>query len=107
MEFSGAQEGDVVSVAVDAMAMNLDRSCRATKPSDWIFAYYAQPIGRPKKRLALRLSVMPQGKQNLTSSAFLMTFARHFLIKTLKFDMYICSDGDSGDNKRHYEFFKK
>jgi hypothetical protein len=49
VELSGVQEGDVVSVAVDRMAMNSNRSCLAAMPSDDMFVNCARPRARPKK----------------------------------------------------------
>jgi hypothetical protein len=53
MELSGVQPGDDVSIAVDAMAMTADRACLAAKSSNYLFVYYAQPLSRPGKCLAL------------------------------------------------------
>jgi hypothetical protein len=61
MELSGVQEDDVVSVAIDTMAMNLDRSCLAAKSSDYMFVYYAQPLDR-RSVWCCTFSVISQGR---------------------------------------------
>jgi hypothetical protein len=55
MERSGVQESGIVSVAIDGMATNPDRSDLAAKCSEYMFAYYVQPLARPKKCLPLHV----------------------------------------------------
>jgi hypothetical protein len=55
MKLSGVKDSAAVSVAVDAMAMSPDRSCLAAKSSDYLFVFYAQPLERPNKCLALHI----------------------------------------------------
>jgi hypothetical protein len=44
IDLTGVGKGDVVSVAVDAMAMIPDRSCLAAKSNDYFFVSSAQPL---------------------------------------------------------------
>jgi hypothetical protein len=89
IELSDVQEGGVVSVAVDAMAMNPNRSCLAAKPV--IICSYIMPSRWLDRRSVWRctFSVMPQGRPDRTCSTFSMTFAGCFLIDTLKTDIYV------------------
>jgi hypothetical protein len=106
MKFSGIQSGDVVSVAVDTMAMSPDRSCLAAKSSDSLFMSYAQPLARPKKCLALHIFRGQLGRAG-DAVQLLLNLTCRVLSEEGTQVRYVCSDGDAGYNKRHPEFFKK
>jgi hypothetical protein len=106
MQLSGVRPGDVVSVAVDAMAVAPDRSCLAAKSSDCLFVYDAQPLDRPKKCMALHVLKHGSGQavrlvQDRLDLVSGVLTERGVQVK----DVY--SDGDPGSNKRHHEFFMR
>jgi hypothetical protein len=107
LQLSDIQEADVVSVAVDAMAMTLDhRSFMVAKPADHSFVYYAQPPFRPKKCLALHVLRDNSGKAGNKVQLALGKFCKALFERNVEV-RYVCSDGDSGCNKQHYDFFMK
>jgi hypothetical protein len=88
MQLSDIQKGDLVFVAIDAMAMTPDhRSFLAAKPGDYLFIYYAQPLSRPKKCLALHVLRDNSGKAGNKVQLTLDKFARLFLTEVLKSDI--------------------
>jgi hypothetical protein len=105
MKLSGVQPGDVVSVAVDAMAMSPDRSCLAAHSSDYLLVFYAQPLARPNKCLALHVHKGASGQAGKEVQT-LLDFICDMLSQRGIQVRYVCSDGDAGYNKRHHEFFK-
>jgi hypothetical protein len=106
MELFRFEQGDIVSVAVDAMAMTPDRSCLAAKSGDYLFLFYAQPLAWPKKCMSLNVFCGQSGDagdriQYLLSSICQAVKDSGVVLR------YVCSDGDSGHNKRHCKFFKE
>jgi hypothetical protein len=106
MRISGVQPGDVVSVAVDAMAMAPDRVCLAAKSSDYLFVYYAQPLNRSNKCMALHMFKGNSGSAVADVQKRLELIC-HVLTELGVQVKFVCSDGDPGHNKRHHAFFMK
>jgi hypothetical protein len=104
MELSRIEQGDIVSVAVDAMSMSPDRSCLAAKSGDYLFVFCAEPLARPKKCLALHLFPSQSGHAG-DSTQYLLDSICQALKDAGVVVRYVCFDGDSDDNKRHYKFF--
>jgi hypothetical protein len=107
MRLSDIQEGEVVSVAVDAMAMTPDhRPFIAAKSGDYLFLDYAQPLSRSKRCLVLRVLHDNSGKAGNKVQLTLNNFCKSLSDRNTEV-RYACSDGDSSYNKRHYDFVMK
>jgi hypothetical protein len=72
----------------------------AAKPGDYLFVDSDQPFSRPKKCLALRIL-----HDNLGKASNKVQFTLDKICKALSDRnaevRYVCSNGDSGYNKRH------
>jgi hypothetical protein len=95
----------VVSVAVDAIAMNPDRSYLPTKKSDYAFVVFVQPLDRRYRCFPLHVK-RKEGSGNATAevrkavSAVCEALSRHGIVVKYK-----SADGDKGHNEAHAEFF--
>jgi hypothetical protein len=106
MRVSGVQPKDLVSVAVDAMAMTPERSSVGAKSSDYMFVIYAQPLDRRSKCFPVHVVQNPSGEakkvvQNAVDAVCAALVTRGIVPKS------VCSDGDACFNARHHAFFKK
>jgi hypothetical protein len=106
LDTTGLPEGSVVSVAVDAMAMNPDRSYLPTKQSEYAFVVFVQPLNRRYRCLPLHVrqhvsgQATPDIRQAVTTVCDVLS-AAGLIVK------YKCADGDKGHNKAHEEFFNQ
>jgi hypothetical protein len=106
MKLSGVCKDDIVSVAVDAMAMSPDRSCLGAKSSDYVFVYYAQPLLRRNKCMALHVHRNESGQAGSRVQFNIDQICAALSNRGIEV-RYVCSDGDAGYNQRHQQFFKK
>jgi hypothetical protein len=105
-EVSRIEQGDIVSVAVDAMVMSTDRSCLVAKSGDDLFVFYAQPLARSKKSIALHVFRGQSGHAGDPIQYFLDSICQGLKDAGVVV-RYVCSDGDFGYSERHYKFFKE
>jgi hypothetical protein len=106
MQLSGVTAEEVVSVAVDAMAMSPDRSCFAAKARDYLFVFYAQPLARPKKCFPLHVLRNDSGQAKKNVHVIVNTICDALAARGVQV-RYVCSAGDPGYNQRHHDFFKR
>jgi hypothetical protein len=71
-----------------------------------LFVYYAQPLSRPKKFLALHVLRDNSGKVGNKVQFTLDKICKALSDRNVAVQ-YVCSEGDSGCNKQHYEFFMR
>jgi hypothetical protein len=95
----------IVSVAVDAIAMNPDRSYLPSSKSDYAFVVFVQPLDRRYLCFALHVK-QKKGSGNATVEIreavieICWALSGHgILVK------YNCADGDKGHNRAHAKFF--
>jgi hypothetical protein len=106
MGVSSIRPHDVISVAVDAMAMSSERPCLSAKASNDLFVLYVQPLSRPNKCLALHVLQGMSGRATESVQSSLNHIYENLSERGLRVK-YVCSDGDQEYNKRHKVFFKK
>jgi hypothetical protein len=98
--------GSFVSIAVDAMAMNPDRSYLPANHCDNEFVIYVQPLDR--RYSCWPLHVMPHPNGRATSDVFdAVKQAREALSVEGLIVKFECSDGDAGHNQSHRDFFRE
>jgi hypothetical protein len=96
-----------VSLAVDAIAMNPDRSYLPTKNSDYTFVVFVQPLDRNFRCFPLHIR-QKLGSGNATPDIrAAVDEVRKALEKHLVVVKYKCADGDKGHNEAHAKFFKE
>jgi hypothetical protein len=71
-----------------------------------MFVCYVQPLARPKKCLALHNFPDAAGKAGPDVQRVLNDICKAFSQRNIKV-RYVCSDDDSGYNRRHHEIVKK
>jgi hypothetical protein len=102
LEMTNLPEHSVVSVPVDAMAMNADRSYLPSKKSDSAFVIFVQPLDRRYRCLPLHVMRHESGQATSDVQAAIAAVCealwRHPVVVKYK-----CADGD----KRHNEARRK
>jgi phenylpyruvate tautomerase PptA (4-oxalocrotonate tautomerase family) len=94
----------VVSVAIDAMAMNRDRSYLPSKDADYRCAIYRQPVDRRYQGMPLHTISSTKGQSNAAVKAVIDQVCQAFTDRDLVVE-YFCSDGDPGYHDSHEQFF--
>jgi hypothetical protein len=106
MTNSGLPSGSMVSVAVDATAMNPSKATLPATQSENIFVLYLQPLDRRYGCWPLHVMNHPSGRatEEVTTAIDVTckALADHGLVVK-----YICADGDTGHNQSHKTFFSE
>jgi hypothetical protein len=105
MEGTELPPGSFVSIAVDAMAMNPDGSNLSANHSDNEFVIYVQPLDRRYSCWPLHVMGHPSGRAT-EEVLDAMETCRNALAEHGLHVKFECSDGDTGHNQSHRDFFK-
>jgi hypothetical protein len=104
LEMTKLPEQSVVSVAVDAMAMNADRSYLPSKKSDSVFVIFVQTLDRRYRCLPLHVMRHESGQVTPDVQAALSEVCEA-LLRHQVVVKYKCADGNKGYNEAHRKIF--
>jgi hypothetical protein len=104
IEANRLPDNSVISVAIDAMAMNSDRSTLPASEADYVFVIFAQPVERHFHCLPIHVIQHDSGQStpDVRNAMAIVcdSLSRHGCIVK-----YNCADGDRGYNEMHLRFF--
>jgi hypothetical protein len=105
-ESTNLPEHSILSVAVDAIAMNPDHSYLPTREAEYAFVIFVQPFDRRYRCFPLHVkqhesgAATPDVRAAVTSVCDAL-FSHGLIVK------YQCADGDKGHNAAHADFFNQ
>jgi hypothetical protein len=95
----------VVALSVDAMALNSDGSQLPGNDSQNAFVFYVQPLDARFKCFPVHVISHPSGRATAPIQTAMEMIGEAIIAQGLHLK-YLCADGDSCHNRRHFDFFQ-